>query len=166
MDLVLTERLRRKLKRPLGRLVSDLNEAKDDLKSRYVISVGDKVTENLLAINIVPDVCVCDGKTKRVESGMHPKVLGLAAQEIRIKNPAGRITPAAFKALGDAVSSAKKTKIIVSGEEDLLALAAIKLAPTGAVVLYGQPGEGAVIVEAGDKTKKKVEKILEEMTKR
>lgn len=163
--MVLPEKLRDELKKPFGRLVTNLGDAKDSFISRYIISVGDKVTENLLAVGISPDICVCDGKTRRISFGIHPSVKGLAAHEVRIKNPAGRITPAAFTALGEAVSSGKRTKILVSGEEDLMTLAAIKLAPAGAVVLYGQPDVGAVMVEVNDKTKKDVEKILEEMVR-
>jgi len=43
----------------------------------------------------------------------------------------------------------------VTGEEDLLALPAIVLAPLGSVVLYGQYDKGVVINEVTEELKKK-----------
>jgi len=88
------------------------------------------------------------------------------AEELHVKNPAGGITSEAFNAIKDALTSKKKTKIFVEGEEDLLILAAINQAPMGTYVLYGQPDEGAVLVEVNAKTKDLVEKIFAEMVQK
>jgi uncharacterized protein (UPF0218 family) len=37
--------------------------------------------------------------------------------------------------------------VVVDGEEDLATLPALVAAPTGASIVYGQPGEGMVLVE-------------------
>ncbi|MBN2250870.1 MAG: DUF359 domain-containing protein [Candidatus Altiarchaeota archaeon] len=163
MDYLLPEKIRNELKRPFGRLVSNLDEITGELKSGYLISVGDKVTENLLERGILPDVCIYDGRTKRVEIPIPESVRDFGVEEIRVKNPAGSLTGDAFKALSKAVASGKKTRIVVEGEEDLLTLAAISRAPKDALVLYGQPDEGAVVIKVDAKIKKRVEKILEEM---
>ncbi len=42
------------------------------------------------------------------------------------------------------------TKIRVVGEEDLLSLAAAKDAPNGAVLLYGKPKQGVVVINQGE----------------
>ena len=163
MDLVLPKRLRAALKEPFGELVPDLKKAREHLSSGYIISVGDKVTQTLINMGVSPDICVYDGKTKRNEIGISQAIKDYAAAEIQIKNPAGTITAGAQKALHDAINSGKKTKIQIDGEEDLLTLIAVKLAPEKALVIYGQPDMGAVIIKVEEKTRKKIEKILEEM---
>jgi uncharacterized protein (UPF0218 family) len=56
-----------------------------------------------------------------------------------------------------------KGKIIVEGEEDLAALPALMLAPEGALVLYGQPGEGIVAVRAGRESASRAREIYSRM---
>ena len=164
MERILTENLRGKLKKPFGRLVSDVSELKAELKHKRIISVGDKVTESLLGAGIEPNVCIYDGKTKRQDIGILSGIKGYNAAEIKVNNPAGSITEDASDAIEKAVKSGKRTKIFVSGEEDLLTLAAIEKAPAGWIVLYGQPDQGIVLVNVDKSTKNKVEKILDEMS--
>ena len=85
------------------------------------------------------------------------------ANEIRVKNPAGYITGGLYGAIDKALKSDGKFKIFVDGEEDLAALAAIDLAPIGSLVIYGQPGEGMVLVNVDKKSKEFVAGILKEM---
>jgi uncharacterized protein (UPF0218 family) len=54
-----------------------------------------------------------------------------------------------------------KQTIVVAGEEDLLALPAILLAPLGAIVLYGQWDRGAILVKVNEEKKKEVLGIVE-----
>ncbi|HOP09469.1 MAG TPA: DUF359 domain-containing protein, partial [Candidatus Methanofastidiosa archaeon] len=54
-------------------------------------------------------------------------------------------------------------KIFIDGEEDLATLPAIFFAPEGAIVVYGQPDEGIVIVNVTDEKKKEVYSILSRM---
>lgn len=162
-DLVLPQHLREKLKSPLGRLVSNLGEVHGILASRDIISVGDEITKSLLERDILPMICVYDGRIKRIKVEIPEVIEKFDAKEIHIKNPGGHLTPEAFKAIDRAIASGVRVKIIVSGEEDLITLAAINLAPNGTLVLYGQPGEGVVVVEVNDSIKKEVEGILEKM---
>lgn len=162
-DLVLPKYLRKKLKKPLGRLVSNLDEIHDALISRYIISVGDKITESLLERKILPEICVYDGRIKRIKIEIPEVIKKFHAHEIHIKNPRGHLSQDAFKAIGEALASEVRTKIVVDGEEDLITLVAINLSPLNTLVLYGQPDEGIVVVEVNDNIKKKVEKILERM---
>ncbi len=163
MDRMLPKNLRARLKKPFGKLYSNIDEAAEILEKQTITAVGDKVTENLITKKIPFQVCVYDGKTKREEITIPEAVKAFPARAIRVKNPAGEITGEAFQALKDAYESKEKTKIFVVGEEDLLTLAAINLAPIGTYVIYGQPDKGIVAVEVNAKTKKKVEKILGEM---
>jgi uncharacterized protein (UPF0218 family) len=163
MDLVLPKSLRPALKTPFGVLVPDLKKAGKLLSSDYIISVGDKVSDALLKMGVEPAVCIFDGKTRRDEIGVSPAIKKYAARGMRVKNPPGTITTEAQKALEEAIKSGEKTKIMVEGEEDLLTLVAVSLAPENALVIYGQPDAGAVIIKVGEKTRKKIDKILEEM---
>lgn len=54
----------------------------------------------------------------------------------------------------------KKQLIVIKGEEDLLALPAILLAPLDSLVLYGQMDLGIVAVKVTEKRKKEVMRIL------
>lgn len=164
MDLVLTERLRSDLKKPFGELFDSVDEIKEQLHSKYIISVGDKISEALIERGILPHICIFDGKTKRVEIDT-PNITEFEAVKVRIRNPPGHITREAFTALEKAISSEERTKVFVEGEEDLLSLAAASLAPEGAVVLYGQPDEGVVVIEVNANTKQRIEKIFCEMSK-
>jgi uncharacterized protein (UPF0218 family) len=51
----------------------------------------------------------------------------------------------------------------VEGEEDLLTLVAMAVAPLGSFVIYGQPGEGLVVVEVDDAAKNRAWCFLEGM---
>lgn len=160
-DLRLPPHLRKKLKKPFGNLVSSVDEL--DIESEIIVSVGDKITENLLKAGIEPKVCVYDGKIMRKPVHIPDVIKNFDREEIRIKNPAGSLTKEAFTAIGDALKSKSATKIRVDGEEDLIALIAINLAPEGSVVLYGQPGEGVVVVEVDERKKAYIRDILEGM---
>ena len=52
------------------------------------------------------------------------------------------------------------SQIKIQGEEDLLALPAILLAPLGSVVIYGQKDLGVVVVEVTEEKKEEVKKII------
>ena len=53
-----------------------------------------------------------------------------------------------------------RSAVIVDGEEDLLALVAISVAPDGSLVVYGQPNEGLVLVPVTSQKKKEIADIL------
>jgi len=50
--------------------------------------------------------------------------------------------------------------IIVNGEEDLAVIPCVLMAPNDSIILYGQPGEGIVVVEA-DKLKETAKRMLD-----
>ncbi len=59
----------------------------------------------------------------------------------------------------------RQVQILVAGEEDLLTLAAVWLAPLGSLVVYGQPHQGVVTVEVTAQKKREAEKIFGLMEK-
>lgn len=138
-----------RLKKPFGILLPDAEVTKDKVASAVrgatkVITVGDATTERLVGFGIVPDVAVVDGKERRYRRS-YPEPAG--AKEMKCKNPAGVISKEAVVVLQQALAAAEApVRVTVDGEEDLLALPLFVMAPDGAVVLYGQPLEGLVIV--------------------
>ncbi|WP_406661030.1 GTP-dependent dephospho-CoA kinase family protein [Methanolobus sp. ZRKC3] len=136
-----------------------------DLESpTKLISVGDVTTFHLLNIDIIPDILIVDDRTKR-EPASDRVVVGTKHEgfkEISVDNPAGVITEDLIDAIGSAIDSDENVRIFVRGEEDLAALPAILMAPEGSAVLYGQPGQGVVLVKI---TKSKKEEIRDLLSK-
>jgi hypothetical protein len=65
------------------------------------------------------------------------------------------------KALGEK----GRTKVLVDGEEDLLALVVVLCAPENSIVVYGQPNEGVVAIRVTEETRELMHKILNAMEK-
>ena len=66
-------------------------------------------------------------------------------------------------AIKEALEKNEHTHIIVTGEEDLLALMAVLYAPENALVVYGQPYSGIVVVKVTPEKKAKAENFLKAM---
>jgi uncharacterized protein (UPF0218 family) len=164
----LSARLREKLKKPLGELicgsyrdtVERVKAIVEEEEPPCVVSVGDVVSKNLSEANIQLKLAIVDNKVMR--AAIEP--LKIAADvEKRIKNPPGTITFEALNAVKEAFETSRTVKIIVDGEEDLLALLAIQYAPENSIIVYGQPREGLVVVRANREKKAEIGKILGEM---
>ncbi|MDW8039912.1 MAG: DUF359 domain-containing protein [Nitrososphaerota archaeon] len=164
----LPTKLRRKLKKPLGELIcGPSQETIEKLKSLVekenppcVVSVGDVVSKNLVNKQIHPKLLIVDNKVMRFN--IEPIEIE-ADEEKHVKNPPGTITFEALEAVQKAFKTPCTVKIIVDGEEDLLALIAIQYAPENSIIVYGQPHEGLVAVKATIQKKAEVAKILNEM---
>jgi len=52
----------------------------------------------------------------------------------------------------------------VEGEEDLLAIPAILESPDKAIIVYGQPSEGLVVVTASPDIKREVREMMNRMS--
>ena len=163
--LKLTKNLRKKLKNPIGELTNfDELVDKSEIKNKIIICVGDKTCELALKNGIKVKICVYDSLIKRKKIEIPDIVKNLGASEINLKNPAGHLNPESFDVIRSALKSENNIKIIVDGEEDLIALAAIEVAPKNSIVLYGQPDEGVVMVEVDEEIKAKVGNILEQFS--
>jgi uncharacterized protein (UPF0218 family) len=166
-SLVLTPSLRKKLKKPVGELYppSRLRSKKflELLRaSPFVITVGDRVTETMQELGRSPDVQIVDEVERRVRRGA-PDVPYLTL--VRASNPAGTITSESIEAIQNAFASKKPARVLIKGEEDLLVVPAIRAAPLGSTVYYGQPGEGVVMVTVDDVSKASAKRILGAMKK-
>ncbi len=85
--------------------------------------------------------------------------------QLRCSNPAGIISKGAVQVLRDAIkaSGPNPVRVIVEGEEDLLALPIFLLAPYGSIVMYGQPSKGIVIVKIDSETRKRAKDLMESL---
>ncbi|MGC9210245.1 MAG: GTP-dependent dephospho-CoA kinase family protein [Acidilobus sp.] len=133
---------------PRGLLVSgDLSEFIRAAPWRKVICVGDVVSRYCLSSGRPPDVIVIDGKTRRQEMADAASQVSVEHfEKLVLDNPAGGISPAAIEALCDAMKRPSRSLVVVRGEEDMLALAALMCAEPGSLVIYGIPGKGASLV--------------------
>jgi hypothetical protein len=165
MTYRLPEELRTRLGAPLGTVYST-EEAKGPDFERLVrsahmtITVGDRVTDTLGAMGRTPDVQVVDGVERRVARAV-PTVPYVRL--IKVKNPAGTLTEDAISGMKKAFLGKKPARVQVEGEEDLMAMLAIAMAPVSALVFYGQPGVGVVAVKANAVAKSRNRSILAKM---
>lgn len=157
--------MRPTLAEPLGRLFTSREiggkEFQDMLReSDMIITVGDRTTETLGALGRVPDVQVVDGKEER-RTRDPPGVARKST--IGVPNPPGTLTTEAIEAVRTALGGPKPVRVLVDGEEDLVAIPAIALAPISSLVLYGQPGRGIVAVKVEAISKQRSRSIMEEI---
>lgn len=165
-----TDELRKDLKSPLGLLVRDSEVRREKLekyfrKPHLTVSVGDRTTEKINEIGLSPDLEIVDMMERR-SSRPSPK-LSSDRLVIRANNGAGTITAGALHKLDQSLdiilrNRQKTVRLIVKGEEDLLALPIIAFFPDATVVFYGQPGEGLVVVDS-IASKQKAKDILSQL---
>lgn len=122
--------------------------------------MGDRVTESMQELGRTPDVQIVDEVERRVKRHA-PDVPYVAL--FRAQNPAGTITFEAVRAIGGALQGKKPARVLIDGEEDLLAIPAIEAAPLGSLLYYGQPGIGVVTVVIDERAKSSAKRILASM---
>lgn len=154
--LKLPEDQRHLFRRPFGTLYSSLDPVLPLLSGKLFFSVGDVVTDHLLTSGFPPAIAIIDGQTMRRP---HNGVEIPEYRTIYVRNPAGYICEELVSAANDAISSLK-TIIQVDGEEDLAVLPLALVAPCGSVILYGQPGEGVVLLEITESVKQQAQFFL------
>ena len=152
-------------KNPLGELLPEDIADKEHISKyleddSYVITVGDRTTEKLVNFGIIPSLQIIDGIEKRKKREfIHSDVTNY----FEVDNPPAEITVPAVEIIKKAFSMRPPTRIMVTGEEDLLVLPVCIHAPDGAVVMYGQPNEGLVIVKVTPEIRNKTQKLLDLM---
>ena len=164
----LQEALRSELKEPMGPIYTDAEALLADAGTP-IVAVGDIVTYHLTTADHTPAVALVDGRTKRaaVEDHIEAALDGdRFDNEIEVANPPATLSAGLLSALREAIDAAadgETTVVVVDGEEDLAALPAIATAPEGGSVVYGQPDEGMVLVDAGGEARASVTDLLERM---
>ena len=146
-----------KLKKPLGEMFQNAGELSTKIKGKRLICIGDICTINLIKIGIIPHLAVFDFKSQRKELEQTLKdILKKNYQDPeKYENIPGTISEELLK---DAELLLQKGGgILISGEEDLCALAFILSAKENDLILYGQPNEGIVLIKSTKELKRKIE---------
>lgn len=169
--IIFPEEIKKELKKPLGKLINKneelINEIKENInKKSLIIIVGDYTSRILYEKGIYANLYIVDSKIERKPI---EKFIINSYTKIYAYNQAGTISSSAINAIKKAfklISKEKKKVIIyIDGEEDLLTLLAIKFAPKNSIVIYGQPNEGSVIIEATNERKKFINKFFKKAIK-
>ena len=161
----LSDSLRDKFKSPLGILLPENQTSKENIKKflstdSFIVTVGDRTTEKMIGFDLIPSLQIIDGQEKR-EKREPPKLAD--ATELIVDNPAAEITPQSVSAIKTAFTLQSPVRLFVNGEEDLLVLPVCVHAPENAVVMYGQPNEGLVIVKITPEIRNKAQALLDLM---
>ncbi len=170
--LYLPDILRKELQIPLTAPIYNKNEfstAKTVVRTLrenriMTIGVGDIVNKTVAYLDYVPDLQIIDYKTRRKQ--IENKSVNESAE--RYKNEPGTLYRSAVIQIHYKIQEFLQTKIkrtlIIDGEEDLLTLPAILLAPLKSIVFYGQYAQGIVMVRVTEEMKEKVADLVKQFT--
>ena len=165
---LLTTELRQELKKPQGLLIDGPFEETmkklkyfiEEEKPSLIVSVGDVVSRNMIEYGVPLNVLIVDNKVMR--KPIQPITVD-ADQTLYANNPPGAITDEAWAAIECAVEQKGQTRVVVEGEEDLLTIVTVLSAPDGALVVYGQPHQGIVVVKVTQETKRRMRRFVDAM---
>lgn len=151
---------RKALKKPLGRVYKTIRTIGKLSKAHRIISVGDVCTLALLDAGIKPHLAVFDFRymRKKLKRQDITRLRTQYPEPLIYSNPPGTLSDKLVLDAGSLLD--RGGAILIEGEEDLTALAFIKAAGKRDVIVYGQPGEGIVLVKADERIKKKIERFL------
>jgi uncharacterized protein (UPF0218 family) len=116
-------------------------------KFKKIITVGD-----YCSINLPSNVKIFDGKVKR------KKIRKILPYFLKCKNPKGTIQKEVWPVIKKAIKENKN--IFVEGEEDLLVIPSVLLAPKNSLVVYGFPKKGICAIKVDKRMKKKIKNLL------
>ncbi len=132
-----------------------------DFTESLLVTVGDVTTKTALDMEVIPDIALIDGKTKRIDLADSEKIdIEVFDLKLYVENPAGRLHPDLLQAIEECFLSEEKCVIIVEGEEDLAPLFVHLCAPLETVILYGQPHKGVVAQPTTLASKERCARIL------
>lgn len=162
---VLPLRLRKTLKQPIGHVIKTVPVEILSL-TKHVITVGDVTTKTFLKQGITPHISVIDFVVERKQTYSSTEELGFSKGEYiyHLENKKSTISPGVFSVIAHIFStnseSNRNSVIVITGEEDLIVLPLLLLAPLGAIVFYGQPKRGIVRVDVTETIKQQMRDLL------
>lgn len=163
-ELILPEKMRKNLRKPLGRVFNSIDTVIiyiNSIKPTQLIAVGDIIVDSLIKNKIDPDIKVIDFKSRRKELSIFNIQFSknLQIPSDKYINRPGTIN---FKTAEKLKELIKKGNgwLIIEGEEDLLTLPAILYAHLGSLVLYGHWQFGIIAVYIDEEVKKKSKILL------
>jgi hypothetical protein len=116
-------------------------------RPKKVITVGD-----YCSINLPSNVKIFDGRVKR------KKIKKILPYSLKCKNPKGTIQKEVWPVIKRAIKENKN--VFVEGEEDLLVIPSVLLAPKNSLVVYGFPKRGICAIKVDQRMKKKIKNLL------
>ncbi|MCX6770178.1 MAG: DUF359 domain-containing protein [Candidatus Micrarchaeota archaeon] len=149
---ILPEELRPLLREPFGRVVKGTALSLEYKKAeKPLVVVGDQCFLDALDDGFPPDIAIFDFKIKRVEIGieMKKRFAPHASTAYVVRSPPGVISDELEEAVTRVLAEGKGA-VFVAGEDDLSSLLVMAESKVGTLI-YGQPDEGAVVVELGEK---------------
>jgi uncharacterized protein (UPF0218 family) len=152
--LRLPDDLRAEFKDPMGPVFTDAANLLDRA-GEPILAVGDVVTYHLREAGRVPDLAVVDGYTERERADEEIRD-AVVDSDVTVENPAATLSAGLLSALRGRLDAPAPQTIVVEGEEDLATVPAVLVAPDGASVVYGQPGEGMVLVVVDPETRERM----------
>jgi len=167
--------LRPTLRKPLGDVfVGHYDERKSVVKKilntikrinpPMVFAIGDIIAGSLWEVGFIPSITVVDYKSRRKALKEISNFKFQISNFRKYRNGAGTIEASTIRHLKSLCSKYLKKNIpqslIIEGEEDLMVLPAILVAPLSSMVLYGQYGLGVVAVKVTEEKKEEVLKLV------
>ncbi len=166
--LILPDNLRPELSKPVGNvLIGDaIGSSIEAHRNDIIVTVGDITTKTLLTAGVIPSLSIIDFQVERKPyPELDGRFAGLGIFRIHVSSGPGFIAKEAMSVIQKwSMHPEEKIVLTVTGEEDLLALPAIAYGPVGAVVYYGQPGQGVVEVVINEEKKNQAVALLGKFT--
>lgn len=161
----LPEKIREQFKTPLGVLLPEDKADKEHVleflsDDSYIVTVGDRTTEKMIEFDLIPSLQIVDGQEKRKKRDP-PKLENVTT--LNCDNPAATIAESSVDLIKKAFTLKPPVRILVNGEEDLLVIPVCLYAPENAIIMYGQPNEGLVIVKITQEIRNKTQELLDLM---
>ncbi|MEM4576671.1 MAG: DUF359 domain-containing protein [Candidatus Nezhaarchaeales archaeon] len=160
------ENIRRELSKPWGQVITneeiaagELEKNLERMEARIILTVGDVTTNTFLERGIKPKVAIVDSKTLR--GPYHVDLTSKMEVVAEVINPPGHVAVKAIEVISRVIE--RGGLVVVKGEEDLLVIPSILALPEGAVVAYGQPNVGVVLIKVDKDKKEKVKEVLRSM---
>jgi len=162
---IMPEELRELLAKPIGEIKrgSDIRSSFLAHKNDIVITVGDVTTSTYLGTGNFPSLAIVDLKVNRQQiKSLEDYKFGEGIVTQRIQSGPGYIAEKAIDAITSWSKNGGKVpmNIVIDGEEDLLVLPVVLLAPIRSVVYYGQPNQGVVEVLVSQDKKARAQELL------
>lgn len=144
-----------------------MTSIKKEVEKRIIISVGDRISYNLINNGFRPKIIIFDKKENRKPTDLKTRNLleTYEGRTIYVKNPPGHVTEELWNAIKIGLESIQLVKIMVDGEEDMAFLPAVLESSIGDAILYGFFDKGFVLTIVNNDLKKKFKELLSKMEK-
>ena len=150
----------------IGREAPDsIIRVRSEYENSFLITVGDVVTRNTIKYWRVPNLAFMDLKTRRTIGMSGAEAVGFDEVISIVNRPATlsiEVINVVRRAMAMAVGGSR-VLIQVDGEEDLLAIPAVLLAPRGSLVLYGLYTGYLIVIPVTDEYKLAMLKLFSMM---